>query len=322
MEKNAFLRELALILRQRNLTDDEIRIRIEKISAFIDGLSPEERNAVIGGNPNVAAIADRLFTKGNTAKPAENDNEKKNEGKPTTEKEAPKANAPSDSASGSGEVHNKGDKDTPSAIDGSPNSFRITSDYKKKEKESQNERKEREGGSAGRNIAEIRRKDEEKLKKLKSEAEAPRKKNNVSLSEKYESERNFWVIFFCCIPVLFFFGAVILSIFAAIFCMLVGVIILLIAALAVAVAIGSGIALIGIFYGILQMLSGEFAIGLYEASLGIIAAGVTMLVGVLIYNAAIRFIPFIMKQLKKLFKFVLKKIGVLANYLKGVCATL
>ena len=45
-----------------------------------------------------------------------------------------------------------------------------------------------------------------------------------------------------------------------------------------------------------------------------------MLVGVLIYNAAIRFVPWIMRKFRVFFKFVLKKIGTLAEYLKGVCA--
>ena len=293
MEKNAFLRELALILRQRGLTDEEIRVRIEKISSFVDGLSQEERNALIGGTPNVAAIADKLFqnqasAKAKTADGADEalqDAQKKAEG-------------------GAGRSAEK-----------APDNFKITSDYKK------NSSSNKGGASASRN-PEVMRRDEEKLKQLKNEAQRPRKKQagaSLTLSQKYESERNFWVIFFCCIPLLFFFGTVLLTAFVALFFGLIALIIILVAVLAVAVAAGSGVALIGIGYGILQLLSNP-AIGLYEAGMGIMAAGITMLVGVLIYNAAIRFIPWIMRKLKQLFKFVLKKLGVLAEYLKGVCA--
>ncbi len=308
MDKNAFLRELALILRQRGLTDEEIRIRIEKISSFIDGLSQEERNAVIGGNPNVAAIADRLFPKDTAPRPSD---------KPVThgQSSAVQSNppAPTTSPSQKPAVQKK-------PAESGADTFKITSDYKKNSAQNVS----REPSATARNVAEIRRRDEEKLKQLKTEAQKPRKKastGTVSLSQKYESERNFWVIFFCCIPILFFIAAVALSIFAVLFFGLIAVIIILVAILAIAVAAGSAVSLVGLIYGITQMISNP-AIGLYEAGMGILVAGITMLVGVLIYNAAIRFIPWIMKKLKLLFKFALKKLGVLAEYLKGVCASI
>ena len=293
MDKNAFLRELALILRQRGLSDDDIRVRIEKISSFIDGLTQEERNAVIGGNPNVAAIADKLFVRESA--------EKKNTESAGDQKENMSRTVMTERAS---------------------EPFKIPSDYKKNKTPA-----EKDGGAASQNMAEIRRRDEEKLKQLKNEAQKPRIKNGAggrnyaTLSQKYESERNFWVIFFCCIPVLFFLAALLLSAFALVFFGLVGVIIILIAALAVLVAAGSAVSLIGIVYGITQLTT-SVAAAVYECGIGILAAGVTMLVGVLLYNAAIRFIPWIMRKLKDLIKFVLKKLGILADYLKGVCAAI
>ena len=285
MEKNAFLRELALVLRQRGLSDEEIRVRIEKISSFIDGLSAEERNAVIGGNPNVAAIADRLFAKEGAPKPKERAEQ------------------------------------TPPAKREKKEDFKITSEYKKTAIDDK-----ADTSSTAKNVAEIRRRDEEKLKALKDEAQKPRKKPSphATIAQRFESERNFWVIFFCCIPILFVLLGVIVSIFALLFFGLIALILLLVAALAVAVAIGSGVSLIGIIYGVIQFFSagGFTAVGLYEAGMGILAAGITMLVGVLIYNAAIRFIPFVMKKLRVLFKFIFKKLGVLAEYLKGVCASI
>ncbi len=283
MEKNAFLRELALILRQRNLTDDEIQARIEKISSFIDGLTSEERNALIGGTPNVAAIADRLFAR---------------EGAQTQKQTGQKDPAP------------QSDRRRADA------QFKIRSDYNKSPAPQKHAHPSEDGS-----VAEVRRRDEEKLKQLKSEAQRPRARKAAALTlcQKYESERNFWVIFFCCIPLLFVFGALLLSVFAAVFFGLIALIIILVAMLAVAVAAGSAVAIIGIGYGIITMLSNA-AIGLYELGMGIFVAGVTMLVGVLIYNIAIRLVPFTMRQLRVLFKFIIKKLGVLAEYLKGVCA--
>ena len=96
------------------------------------------------------------------------------------------------------------------------------------------------------------------------------------------------------------------------------------AVLLVAVAIGTGVSLVGIIYGVIQFFvaGGVTAVGLYEAGMGILAAGITMLVGVLIYNAAIRLVPFVMKKLRVFLKFIFKKLGVLAEYLKGVCASI
>lgn len=288
MDKNAFLRELALILRQRGIEDSEIRIRIDKISEFIDGLSAEEREAVLGGNPDVAAIADKLFAGMGGAQSGAH-------GASQGAAEAPAQPKKSD--------------------------FKITSEYKQINHGAENA----EGTPAGKNVAEIRRRDEEKLKALKDEAQKPRKKSNhTSLIQRFESERKFWVIFFCCMPIIFVLLGALLSVFALVFFGMIALIILLVAALAAAVAIGTAVSLIGIIYGVTQFFSagGVTAVALYEAGMGIFAAGLTMLVGVLIYNAAIRFVPFAMKKLRALLKFVFKKLGVLTEYLKGVCAAI
>ena len=288
MDKNAFLRELALILRQRGIEDSEIRIRIDKISEFISGLSAEEREAVLGGNPDVAAIADKLFAGMGGAQSGAH-------GASQGAAEAPAQQKKSD--------------------------FKITSEYKQINHAAENA----EGTPAGKNMAEIRRRDEEKLKALKDEAQKPRKKSShTSLIQRFESERKFWVIFFCCMPIIFVLLGALLSVFALVFFGMIALIILLVAALAAAVAIGTAVSLIGIIYGVTQFFSagGVTAVALYEAGMGIFAAGVTMLVGVLIYNAAIRFVPFAMKKMRALLKFVFKKLGVLTEYLKGVCAAI
>lgn len=275
MDKNAFLRELALILRQRGIEDAEIRARIDKISEFIDGLGAEEREAVLGGNPDVAAIADRLFAR---------DGAQHASAQPIPQKK---------------------------------DDFKITSEYK--------QIAVNQDGSASKNMAEIRRRDEEKLRALKDEAQKPRKKqSHASLVERFESERRFWVIFFCCMPIIFVLIGAIISVFALLFFGLIALILLLVAALAAAVALGTAVALIGITYGVIQFFTqgGITAVALYEAGMGILAAGITMLVGVLIYNAAIRFVPFVMKKLRALLKYVFKKLGVLAEHLKGVWAAI
>ena len=311
MEKSAFLGELALILRNRGYTDDDIRHRLSKVSSLIDSLSEDERNAVMGGHPDVEAIADKLFLK---------DNHSGSERAKSTSKygEREKRNTSHGHTEAKGVSQSQGrieEKDVDA--DG----FKISSDYKKTSQD-----KDKADGILGKNSAEIKRRDEEKLKALKHEAQKPRGSRNIhmTLAQRYESERNFWVVLFCCIPVLFFFAAGIACGFAIVFFALIALILLLVAALGIAVAAGSAVSLICIVYGLYQFVveGGLSAVGLYEASMGIFVAGITMLVGVLIYNAAIRFVPWIMKKLRQFFIFIVRKLGLLADYLKGVCASI
>ena len=54
-------------------------------------------------------------------------------------------------------------------------------------------------------------------------------------------------------------------------------------------------------YGIFMSITGQSIIGSYETGLGILVFGVTMLVSILLYNYYKRLVPFLFKQLKKLF---------------------
>lgn len=75
-----------------------------------------------------------------------------------------------------------------------------------------------------------------------------------------------------------------------------------IAALIVFVTLGSIVALVGIVYGVVQLITGMTPVGLFEIGLGIVVGAVVMCIGILVYNFAVRFIPFGMKLLAKLFR--------------------
>ena len=95
-----------------------------------------------------------------------------------------------------------------------------------------------------------------------------------------------------------------------------------IAGLIVFVAAGCCISLIGIVYGVIQLVAGETPIGLFEIGLGVIVVGSVLLIGVLVYNFAMRLIPFAMKQLARLFKFAFSKGRDAYITVKGVCEKL
>lgn len=80
-----------------------------------------------------------------------------------------------------------------------------------------------------------------------------------------------------------------------------------VAALIAIVGVGCSVALIGIIYGAYKIVTGVVPVGLYEIGLGITVGSVASLIGILMYNIAIRLIPFLMKKLAELVGFGLRK---------------
>lgn len=75
-----------------------------------------------------------------------------------------------------------------------------------------------------------------------------------------------------------------------------------VAVLVVFVTAGAALSLVGIVYGVVQLITGQVPVGMFEVGLGIVVGSATMFVGILVYNFAVRFIPFGMKLLAKLFR--------------------
>ena len=83
--------------------------------------------------------------------------------------------------------------------------------------------------------------------------------------------------------------------------------ILAVAALIAFVAAGVFVALTGIVYGVIMLIKGNTPVGLFEIGLGITVGAVVLFAGILVYNFAIRLIPFGMKMLSKLLAFGFRK---------------
>lgn len=128
----------------------------------------------------------------------------------------------------------------------------------------------------------------------------------------------FWVGFFLTLPVTLSILAILFIGFAAIFASLIVILLLFICALIGTVASGAGISLIGIIYGVTQLFSFTSA-GIYEIGLGIITAGCALFISVLLYNCAVRFLPWVMRKTAVLFKFACFKIKSLYLYIKRWC---
>lgn len=117
----------------------------------------------------------------------------------------------------------------------------------------------------------------------------------------------FWSVLIVTLPITLTLLVAILALFGVAFLGIVLAIIGLVAGMIAVVAAGCGLALIGIIYGITQLFS-FVAAGLYEIGLGIMISGGALLGGVILYNLAIRFLPWVMKWLTVFFVFVFHRL--------------
>lgn len=115
------------------------------------------------------------------------------------------------------------------------------------------------------------------------------------------------VLFCAAVPL----GAVLcvaaIAVFLGLIFMLAAAAIGFVAALIAIVGVGCSVALIGIIYGAYKIVTGVVPVGLYEIGLGITVGSVASLIGILMYNIAIRLVPFLMKKLAELVGFGLRK---------------
>lgn len=139
--------------------------------------------------------------------------------------------------------------------------------------------------------------------------------------EKIQESKMFWLLFAVSLPVTLPLALIVLLIFGVMWGGLAAVTAGAVLALIGAVCAGTAVSLVGIIYGIAQFKE-AIPVGLYEVGIGIVAAGITLCVGILIYNFAVRLMPKLFKLVTKLFKYTMKRLKELFNYLRKESAKL
>ena len=127
---------------------------------------------------------------------------------------------------------------------------------------------------------------------------------------EYDDGKNqvlFWVIFAIAVPIVAALALVVVGLYVAFWIALALLMIGLIAGLIVFVFGGALIAIIGVIYGIIMLIKGVAPVGLFEIGLGVTVGAVVLFVGILVYNFAVRLIPYGMKMLAKLLVLALKR---------------
>ena len=148
------------------------------------------------------------------------------------------------------------------------------------------------------------------LKRGRKEKPAEDSEYSSDLEENYSDGKSkilFWIILIVCIPFLVLLAAVAVAIYMFFWLVLALLMIFIIAVLIAFVTAGATVSIIGIVYGVIQVIKGLTPVGLFEIGLGIVVASAVAFVGILVYNFAVRLIPFAMKMLAKLLGIVFRR---------------
>lgn len=156
-----------------------------------------------------------------------------------------------------------------------------------------------------------------KLKKVDKKKKKHMKESRHNVND-IKGTPAFWALFILTLPITTPLAIVVCVLFGLAYILLTAVIVALALAMVCTVAFGTALALIGIIYGATKCISST-PIGIFEIGFGIAVGGVTMLLALLLYNAAIRFAPRLYKYITEFAKFVFSKISELYYTLKKEC---
>ena len=137
-----------------------------------------------------------------------------------------------------------------------------------------------------------------------------------------EAGRNrFRKIGICSLPLVLIAGVIGAALFAAAFAVLAAAIAAMLVLLIAVTVVGTAYSLISIVYGITQLFP-VAPIGLYEIGIGIASVGLTMIAGIAVYNAAVRYMPYSIKYLLLFFTYVVDRAKGIVYDFREECANL
>lgn len=121
-----------------------------------------------------------------------------------------------------------------------------------------------------------------------------------------------WLLALLCAPSILLVIALIVGSTLAIAIAMAGMIIALVTVIAAVVCGGSVLSVAALVYGITQIISEPRYVGLHEIGLAMVFAGATIAVSIVLYNIAVRLIPFLYKLIGKGLVLCRKKIKIWA----------
>lgn len=82
---------------------------------------------------------------------------------------------------------------------------------------------------------------------------------------------------------------------------------------------GSGLTLVGVIYGAIQIVSGNMAVGIYEIGIGVCCGAVALCLGILTYNFAVVVLPYALKQVIAFEGYSLRRVGPMIRRFREEC---
>ena len=133
-----------------------------------------------------------------------------------------------------------------------------------------------------------------------------------------KNRKKFWIIFAATSPITLIVLLATAGAFALAFFAIAMLILIATGAVVAITAGGSAITLFGLIFGASQMIS-SVPIGLYECGIAINIGAISLFAGILVYNFAVRLMPYTAKWLLVFMKYVFRKYRELFVYLKKEC---
>ena len=118
----------------------------------------------------------------------------------------------------------------------------------------------------------------------------------------------FALILVLAAPIILLVAGVSLGIYVGILAFLAGVILAIVAVVIVVAGAGAFISIAALLYGATQVISEPRYVGIYEIGFGLLVGGIAMFVGIILYNIALRLVPFVYAQLLRFLRFTWRKL--------------
>ena len=284
MEKTDFLAKISAGLASHGLKAETAKKYTDRVSSLLDELPPDELKAILSGGINVEAfVADLLKDGDEEVKQAEPVQKKAT---PAADKKPAEAKKPT-AEKKPAEVKKPAEKKAPAS-------------NKPTEQKAPAEKKapiDKDIDAKPVTPEEMREKAPTERLPLKPMHSGNGPLRTPGKITEKQDHTNFWILFWALSPLWLLLFAGMTLLVAAMIITFVACILVLVAALIAVVVAGTALSLVGIIYGATQLFSdATFAIGLYELGQGIVIGGGTIFIGIILYNLAVRFNPWLIKQ--------------------------
>ena len=306
MTKQSFLEAIRTRLKNEGLPDRYIDQQCEALDKKISNLPPETEEKYFQDS-NVGSICDRLILKYKIVSESEpaksgDDSEEADHTKPVKIREQ----KPEYSSEGAKEDRKDADREKPNAEPVKEDPVNVVV----------NEPPKPVTRSASSDMVVIF--DDDSKKKKGSALSSVFSIDSTIYADNEHPKLLFALIAVLLAPIGILLALTVIGVYIGILAALAGLILGIVGAVVAISGIGSLISVGALLYGATQVISVPRYAGIYEIGFGLLVGGITMFVGIVLYNIALRLVPFLYSKLLKFIGFSVRKLrSIFKKSLKG-----